>query len=94
MRVIQGSKQREYQRKVITNLTPQQLFNDMRHSHNHPPRPHRLLSHQFQHLNSRLYNDLEQLTDRKVYPLSYVFAYEPLRSNQMEEEAKRSRSIS
>ena len=69
------------------------MFNNMRYYTKEAVRPHQVLRHQYQHLKYHPYNDLEHLTDRSMYPLSYMFNYEPLRLNQLDVEKQRSKSI-
>lgn len=56
--------------------------------------PHLVLRHQYQHLRNYSFNELEHITERKLFPLSSLFAYEPTQNNQMQQEHLRSKSIS
>ena len=89
---MKSKRDRQRQRQKIDNLTPHLLSNNLNY-HNSTTSPHKVLRHQYQHLRYHSYSDIEHLTDRKMYPLSHVFAYEPLKSNQIQEERGRTKSI-
>ena len=46
---------------------------------NHEPSvPHKFLRHHYRHVPQKLYNEKEQISNRKLYPFHKVFMYEPL----------------
>ena len=40
--------------------------------------PHKFLRHHYRHVPQKLYNEKEQISNRKLYPFHKVFMYEPL----------------